>query len=390
MDLLALFLRDPRRAAIALTFAIHGSVVGSVFSRLAELRLAMGLSEAELGVALIGLPAGVFTGSLVVRRYIERHGTRAALLVALPCFAAALVLTSFATGQATLFGVLILYGFALTSCNISMNVEADRVEAATGKRLINRCHGTWGLGFLFASLIGTLAVAAGIPPRWHFIGVLIFVSAATFLIVGPMQPSPPRAHSGAVAARRLALPTVGVLLVLGYACAGVWLEGSARNWSVIYLREDFDAAAWVATLTLPAIVGAQITGRFLADTFIDRFGPVAVGIALSIVSLAGLALVVAAPTVAVALVGFALVGLGISTTHPQALSAAARLGDRPASQNVAALSTIQTVISFVAPPIFGFVASRYGIQVSFAILLPLPIIAIFFARFLAPRQNAPR
>jgi MFS family permease len=358
-----------------------------VFSRLAELRLAMGLSEAELGLALIGLPAGVLVGSLVVSRFIEQYGTRATLLVSMPGFAAALVLTAFATGQAVLFGVLILYGFALTSCNVSINVEADRVEAATGKRLINRCHGTWGQGFLFASLVGTIAVAANIPPRWHFIGMLVFISAATFLIVGPMQPSPPRAHSGGVAPRRLALPTVGVLLVMGYACAGVWLEGSARNWSVIYLREDFDAVGWVATLTLPAIVGAQITGRFLADTLIDRFGPVAVGIALSGVSLAGLALVVAAPTVALALAGFALIGLGISTTHPQALSAVARLGDRPASQNVASFSTIQTVISFVAPPIFGFVASRYGIQASFAVLLPLPVIAIVFARYLAPRQK---
>jgi MFS family permease len=389
LNFLASLLRDPRPAAITLAFAIHGSTIGSFFSRVADLRVSARLTEAELGLALTGLPVGVFLGSLGVSRLVEKHGTKAVLLVSMPCFAVALVLTSFATGQASLFALLLLYGFCLNNSSVTLNVEADRVEAATGKRLLNRCHG-WGLGVLFASLVGTGAVAASIPPRWHFIGMLVLISIGAWLIVGPLKPSPPRAHAGRGAARRLVLPTVGVLLVLGYACGGVWLKGTARNWSVIYLREHFAADDWVATLTLPAILVAQITGRFLGDAVIERFGPVIVAVALSFVSVSGLIAVVLAPTVAVALAGFALIGLGVSTGHPQSLSAVARLGDRPSSQNVASYSTILTVIGFVAPPIFGFVASRYGIQASFAVLLPLPVVAIFFARFLAPRQNAQR
>ena len=271
-----------------------------------------------------------------------------------------------------------------------MNVEADRVEAATGKRLINRCHGTWGVGFLFASLVGTVAVAAGIPPTMHFLMMFVFLNLVTILLVGPLQESPPRAHKGdAGPRRRLALPTFSVLLVIAFACSGIVLEGSTRNWSVIYLRDDFTAIGWIATLALPAIVTAQITGRFLADTLIDRFGPVRVAMALSVVSFVGLGLVVAAWSVAAALAGFALIGFGISTVHPQALSAVARLGDRPASVNVASFSTLQTVLAFVAPPLFGFVASRYGIRVSFAMFLPMPIIALAFARFLDPPRARP-
>ena len=87
-----------------------------------------------------------------------------------------------------------------------------------------------------------------------------------------------------------------------------------------------------------------------------------------------------------ALAGFALIGLGISTVQPQAMSAVARLGDRPSSKNVAAFSTLQTLLSFVAPPLFGLVASRYGVRASFAMLLPLPVFALAFARFLEPRR----
>ncbi len=295
MNVLRHFLNDPRRVAIALIFAVHGSTVGTLFSRIAELRLAMGLSEADLGLALVGLPCGVFIGSLIVSRVIERSGTRRSLLIALPFFSCALVLASLAVNTPTLFGTLFLFGFGLTSCNITMNVEADRVEAATGKRLINRCHGTWGVGFLFASLVGTVAVAAGIPPTMHFLMMFVFLNLVTILLVGPLQESPPRAHKGdAGPRRRLALPTFSVLLVIAFACSGIVLEGSTRNWSVIYLRDDFTAIGWIATLALPAIVTAQITGRFLADTLIDRFGPVRVAMALSVVSFVGLGLVVAA------------------------------------------------------------------------------------------------
>ncbi len=202
-----------------------------------------------------------------------------------------------------------------------------------------------------------------------------------------MQASPPRAHGGAPrSARRLALPTVGVVLVMGFALSGIVLEGSARNWSVIYLRDDFAVAAWVSTLALPAFVATQTIGRFLADPLIDRHGPVYVALATSVISALGLGLAVATARVPLALAGFAVLGLGISTVQPQAMSAVARLGDRPSSENVAAFATLLTMVNFVAPPLFGFVASRYGVRVPFAMLLPLPLIALAFARFLEPRR----
>ena len=253
--------------------------------------------------------------------------------------------------------------------------------------LLNRSHGSWGVGFLLATLLGTGAVAAGIAPLVHFALVFAAVVAMALGIVEPMQASPPRSHSGGLRpARRLVLPTVGVLLVMGFALSGFLLESSARSWSVIYLRDDFAVAAWVSTLTLPAFVVTQTLGRFLADPLIDRYGPVHVARALTVVSALGLGLAVAVSSVPLVLAGFALVGLGISTVQPQAMSAAAQLGDRPSSQNVAAFATLQTLLSFVAPPLFGLVATRYGVRASFAMLLVLPVFALPFARFLEPRR----
>jgi fucose permease len=385
---LSSFFREPRGITVILVFAIHGVLVGTLFSRIAELQAAIGIGDAGLGLALTGLPAGVFVGSLLVSRLIERQGTRAVLLLGFPAFALALVLTSLAFSAAALFAAIFLFGLALTNCNISMNVEADRVEAATRGRVINRCHGTWGIGFLAATLGGTGAVAAGIPPIVHFVIALLVVLGATMALVGPMEPSPPRAHRGQTTRRRFALPTVGILLILGFAASGILLEGTTRSWSIIYLRGDYAAPAWVTTLSLPAITISLITGRFLADRLIDRFGPVRVAMVLAVVAFAGLSTVVLATSITVALLGFLLIGLGISTVYPQTFSAAAQLGDRPSSENVAALATLQTVIGFATPPLFGFIASRYGIRTSFAMILPLPVLALYFARYLKPRDEA--
>ncbi len=379
----------PRRLPILMVFAIHGATVGTLYARLAELRSAMHLSEAALGIALAGLPVGVLVGSLMVSGAIERFGTRLTALTMVPVFASGLVLAALSVGTATLFAALVLFGFGLINVNIAINVEADRIEAASGRRLINRGHGSWGVGFLLATLAATGLVAAGVPPLLHFVLAFVVLSAAALAVIGPLQASPPRAHSGAGRApRRLSLPTLGVFLVMGFALSGIVLEGCARAWSVIYLNDDFAVAAWIATLTLPAFVTFQTIGRFIADPLIDRHGPVRVAVALTAISAVGLGLAVLARSVPLVLAGFALVGLGISTTYPQSISAVARRGDRPASENVAAITILATAVNFITPPLFGFLASRYGVRLAFGVLLALPVIALAFARFLETAKPA--
>lgn len=379
-----------RRLAILTVFAMHGAIVGSQLSRLPEIQAAIGISKDEFGLALSGIPAGAIFGSQLVGRLIEKRGVRNVLLMAVPYFGASLMLAPFAYSAASLFACLLLFGLGLSSVNVTMNVEADRVEAATAGRLMNRCHAIWAVGFLGASLCGTAAVAAAISPSIHFAVVLLVSIAVTATIIAPMAPSPPRLHAGTPKAPRFAAPTTGVLLVFAFAFSGIVLEGASRSWSIIYLRDDLAAAGWVATLALPSFIVWQMTGRFLADGLIDRFGPVLTARALTALSLCGLLVLTTAQSVAPALLGFALIGLGISTVHPQAISAVAQLGDRPSSLNVAALSTAQIVIGFLTPPVFGLIAGTLGIRYSFLFVAPLPLIALYCAKFLAPKTTPTR
>jgi protein-S-isoprenylcysteine O-methyltransferase Ste14 len=106
---------------------------------------------------------------------------------------------------------------------------------------------------------------------------------------------------------------------------------------------------------------------------------------LSALAIAGMTVIVLAPEAWLALLGFIAVGIGICVLYPLMLSAAARLGDRPSSQNVAATTLIFQMVNLGAPLLIGGVAEGFGVRVAFAALIPLLVLTFSMAGRLKPR-----
>src|SRR5690606_4952394 len=142
------------RTTIKLIFLTQAVASGSFFTRIPDLQLGLGIDAGTLGLALIGQPVGAVAMFLVSSRIVERAGTRVTLLAGLPLMALALWLMAIAPHWLGLAAAVAAFSafFALT--NVAMNVEADRVEAATGKRVMNTCHGLWSIGQLVVFLVG--------------------------------------------------------------------------------------------------------------------------------------------------------------------------------------------------------------------------------------------
>ena len=377
-----------RPPAIVLVFLLHALSQGGLFSRLPDMQQALGIDAATLGLALLGQPAGAILTFLFASAVVERIGTRLIILVAIPVMALTMVLIALAPSAFAMGIGFALYGAVFGLSNISINVEADRVEAQSGRRVMNTCHGVWSVGLLTASLIGTAMRGLGVAPALHFALIVPVVVVGIALVGWPMRTAPPRAHSAPAKAIRIAVPTRMTLLLLGYAVASALLEGGLRNWSVIFMRDSFSAPAWVDTLTLPAFMTAQSIGRLLADRAVTRWGPVRLARGLAVVALAGLLLVIFSTHLVVALIGFAMIGIGVCVAFPLSTSAAARLGDRPASENVAALTMSQQILLLGAPALLGLIATVWSIRLTFAVLLPPLLLAIYLAKYLAPRPAA--
>ena len=74
-------------------FFLYALALGGLFPRLGDLQRAMGASERELGLALVGTACGTMVSLTLVSRWLDRIGHRAVLMVLIPgmgaCFAAA-------------------------------------------------------------------------------------------------------------------------------------------------------------------------------------------------------------------------------------------------------------------------------------------------------------
>ncbi len=369
---------------IVALFFTHALAAGAIHTRIPDLQELIGLSEAQLGLVLMGQPLGALSMFLFSSAIIERFGPRRMILWLLPGVVITAALASVLLHPLALFVLLALNGVGFSLTNIAMNVEADRVEAASDARVMNTCHGAWSLGFLLTSLLGAALRGLGVSPATHLWLLAPLLIGLILAVVLPMPSMPPRPHTGDTV-RKLAWPSLATMGLVAFGLGAGLTEGAARSWSIIYLRDSFDVAPFIESLALPALLAAMAGGRLVADRFIARFGPVRVARSLSALAIAGMVAIVLAPQAWMALLGFLAVGVGICVLYPLMLSAAARLGDRPSSQNVAATTLIFQMVNLGAPLLIGGVAQGFGVRVAFAMLIPLLILTFSMAGRLKPR-----
>jgi len=363
------------RIRIFALFFVHALAIGAVLTRIPDLQQLYGLSQAQLGLILMGQPLGALPMFLVSSRLIERFGPRRITLWFMPVLIVSAGLAGVIVHPGTLFLALVLHGCALSLTNVAINVEADRFEYATGHRILNTCHGIWSVGFLATALFGAAMRGAGVTPTVHLGLVVPILIGLLLLAILPMPESTPRPHSG-ITRSNLALPTIATIGLVAFGLGAGVTEGASRAWGIIYMRDNFVMPEWAQSLALPLLMGSMAVGRLCGDRMLDRLGPKRTALTLSLTALLGLLLLVFPPNGWSALGSFILIGLGISLLNPMMLSAAAQLGDRPASQNVAAVTVVFQLVNLAAPVLFGLIAQGLGIQMAFTGLIPLILLSL--------------
>ena len=72
------------RWRIVALFFVHALTIGAIHTRIPDVQLQIGLSEAQLGLVLMGQPLGALSMFLFSSRIIERFGPRQVILILLP------------------------------------------------------------------------------------------------------------------------------------------------------------------------------------------------------------------------------------------------------------------------------------------------------------------
>jgi MFS family permease len=161
-------------------------------------------------------------------------------------------------------------------------------------------------------------------------------------------------------------------------------EGTAGNWSAVYLHNDLRIPSGFAVSGFAAFSVAMTVGRLLGDRLATRFGPVRLVRGCGLLAATSLAAGLASNDPVAAVAGFALFGAGLSCTIPQLFSAAGNADpDQPATGlgRVAGLGYIGLV---GGPVLIGACAALTGLPVALGIPVVLGLCVAASARVLDP------
>ncbi len=369
-------------------FMLHAIAMGSIFPRMADIKLQLGVGEKILGFSLIGVPTGTLLALTLAAPLVEGFGFRRTLLGGIPLVALLYALAVHAATPLLFFLALVPIGFLLGCIEIVLNTEADRVEHMLKRRIMNRAHSFWSFGFFGAGLAGAGMAQLGLSPQLGLALVVPVVATGVALLLGNFEAAPARTVEDEHARPRFSFPSVAIFGLVAVTLSAMLMEGAGIDWSAIYMRNIFDAGPFMAGVAVAAVALSQALARFFADGFIETHSPAAVSRILSVVLFVGTGLAFFALSPLVSLISFALIGIGCSVMFPLAISAAAQMTDRPAAINVASMVQTSFVIFLLGPPLLGSLGEHFGAAWIFGFGAPLAILSFLTAGALGEKAKS--
>lgn len=378
---------SPARRVFA-GFALYSFAMGNIFPRLADVQTGLGVTTAALGLGLIGAPIGTLIALTFATPHLERIGFRRLLPPALPLLALLYAIAVHATSPLVLFLLLLPVGATVGCIEIMLNAEADRTENLIGRRIMNRSHAFWSIGFFTAGLFGAQVAAFGLSPQLHLALVVPMVAIGSWVAMHGYVPSPARGGVAGDDAPHFAAPTPAILLLVLVTVPAMLLEGASMDWSAIYMRDAFGADKFWQGIAVASFAVMQGLMRFFADGVVERYSPAGLARVLFLSLLVGCVIVVTSPWPILSLIGFAAMGLGTSAIFPLAMSAAAQRTDRSSALNIAALAQFSFLMFLLGPPLLGMIASDLGIRWAYGISLPMIAVSLATAGALGRKRSA--
>ena len=362
---------------IYFSFFIYSFCLGVFFPRIGDLQNQMGIGETTLGLTLLGPAIGVQISLLFADKIFSLLGFRLVMCLGVPILGLALVCSSLTFKPFIFFISLMLGGFAIGILEVAVNLEADRIEYKISKKIMNRSHSFWSLGFFCSGLTGALFSQMKVSPFINFSLSLFLGTFLTILFCSKYIPADERPNSS-VNNSLFVKPTKAVLALVVLTLSPMLLESASIDWSVIYMRDIFFTPPFINGLAIVMVALTQFSVRYYADQYVEIYGSEKVSKISVVAMLIGVVSVCFSNSPYLSLVGFVFIGGGSAVIFPLAMSAAAQKTDRPAAINVASLAQISFLVFLLAPPILGFIAENFGIRISFGIGLPLVIVSWFF------------
>ncbi len=367
--------RQRARAAVAITFATNGLLVGSWAPRIPEIKSHLHLSAGSLGLALLATALGTVVSARTAGARVARHGSPTMIRVFATAYCLLAWVPGLAPNLAALWLSLFVWGALMGSMDIAMNAQGVTVESYYGRPVLSSFHATWSVGSFSGAVLGGLGLALHVHIAVQQLVIGVVLAAAVLLASRAFLAEAP--HEPPTRQRLVRIPRAPEtrLVLLGVAAIfALMVEGAVTDWSGVLLRDHLHARGGAVSYGYAAFCVTMTGGRFAGDRVVQALGRARCFAVLSVLGAVGLAAGMGAGSLVGAVAGFAVLGLGLSIMVPVLFSTAADT-DGPAGPAIAAVAALGCVGMLAGPSLIGLVAQLTSVPAALYLLPPFTLIA---------------
>ena len=356
------------RAATLIVFFVAGFAMASFAPLVPFVKTRTGIGEGALGLLLLCLGVGSLITMFLSGALAARFGCRRVIVASAVPLCLSLPLLASLSDLLALGVTLLVFGGAIGSIDVTMNIQAIIVERDSGRAMMSGFHGLFSAGGIAGSTCMTGALSAGASPIVATIGVVTGIVVAMVLAAPHLL-----AHANAQRPTVFAIPR-GIVLFIGALCfLAFQAEGAVLDWSAVFLSGTRGMATAYAGLGYVAFTVAMTFGRLTGDRVVERFGGTTVILLGGLCSASGFALASLVSGWQPALFGFVLIGLGCSNIVPVLFTRIGRQTLMPEHIAVSTISTLGYSGILTGPALIGLIAHISSLSIAFLILAALQL-----------------
>ncbi|ATQ78442.1 MFS transporter [Massilia violaceinigra] len=354
-----------QRLSTRLAFLAAGLAMSAWAPLVPLAKLRLGLGEAQLGLLLLCLGAGSLLAMPSTSFLTARFGVRPVVLCSGLIVCLVLPGLAFAPSALLLGCVLFVFGAAIGTLDVAMNIQAVVVEKNSGEALMSGFHGLFSVGGFLGAGSMALLLWLGLSPTASAVLLALLVGAVLAGAASGLR----RETDAQVRDAPIFVMPHGAVILIGALCFLCFLaEGAILDWSALLLTDGRGPAAGAGQggLGYAAFAIAMTLGRLTGDKVVGKLGGQRVLLLGGLCAAAGFFCTVLASSVAGMLAGFVLIGLGASNIVPILFTAAGSQRAMPASLAIGAITTLGYAGILAGPAAIGFVAHATSLPVAFA------------------------
>ena len=362
------------RLATRLAFFAAGFSMGCCAPFFPFVKENVSADKSQFGVLLLCLGIGAIIAMPITGILSAKRGSKPMVLLGGLSMVVLLPILVVVKSPIILALILFLFGAALGTLDVAMNVHGVEVEQIEKRSLMSNFHAQFSIGGLVGAALMTIFLSFGMPLLLSSIiasSITFFAMILTIkrlLIVNSVKQS------------KFMFPKGVVLLLAIFAAIIFLVEGAVVDWGALLIIDLELTPIKSAGVGYILFSIAMVIARLLGDKIIDIIGEFKVLILGVITTIFGILTILLSTLPLFALCGFMLIGLGVANLVPIFFSAAGRQKIMPAEIAIASVTTTGYAGILLGPVLIGYVAEVTTLSIAFSLLIPLVALTLISSK----------